>query len=395
MAIVSLTIVKSRPRKDGRYNIKVALAHAGKTTYISTPYNVDNAGQFRSGRVIGRPDAAQLNTRLRHILDNYQQRIDDLPNALLTVQQVRQLVTHAPIDKPTIAQFAERFATSLDRQHRTSYAQNIRYTASAFVRCFGESYMFDGLTKFALVDFENHLRDAGQSDTTINIRMSHLKTLVNSAILAGVVTYSMHPFALYKAPAKAVREIALTREQLHTLRDAVFDDDASKRRLECARTLLLLSFCLGGVNLVDLMSIDFRADVAVYKRSKTGNEVRVTIPGEAKALAEPYIGAGGKLDFGYNFGSYNDFRSMVGRSMRMLREPLGIQQLCYYSARKTFVQLGYELGIPLYILEYAVGQTIKDQHQRPIYNYFVIMQREADAAIRKVLDYAFGLKNPV
>lgn len=388
MAIISLTIVKSRPLKSGGYNIKVALAHAGRTTYISTPYNVDNAGQWRAGRVVGRADAAQVNKRLRHILDTYQQRIDELPNAVLTVQQVRQLITQAPLTKPTMQQFCSQFAASLDRQHRTSYASNIRYTAAALADCFGASMMFDGLTKFQIRDFENHLRSSGQSDTTINIRMSHLKTLVNTAILAGVVEYRQHPFLGYTPPRKHVREIALTIDQLHTLRDFAFADDASRRRFECARDLFMLSFYMGGVNLIDLVAIDFRGGVATYKRSKTSNEVRITIPPEAHAIARRYMGADGRLDFGYHFGNYNDFRSMVGRSLRMMRDLVGIPFLCYYSARKTFVQFGYELGIPLYLLEYAVGQTVKDQQRRPIYNYFVIMQRDADAAVRKILDYA-------
>jgi hypothetical protein len=59
----------------------------------------------------------------------------------------------------------------------------------------------------------------------------------------------------------------------------------------------------------------------------------------------------------------------------------------FYSARKTFCQFGYELGIPLYILEYAIGQTIKDANNRPIFNYIKIMRSQADDAIRKILDY--------
>lgn len=128
MALISLTIVRSRPQQDGSYNVKLALAHGGKTTYISTPYNIDNASQWRNGRVVNRADAAHLNKRLRNILDDYQARIDALPNAALTIAQVRELVTHAPMHKPTIAQYCTQFQASLIRQHRESYATNIHST---------------------------------------------------------------------------------------------------------------------------------------------------------------------------------------------------------------------------------------------------------------------------
>ena len=62
--------------------------------------------------------------------------------------------------------------------------------------------------------------------------------------------------------------------------------------------------------------------------------------------------------------------------------------LMYYSARKTFVQFGYELDIPLYILEYAIGHSIKEASNRPIFNYIVIMREKADNAIRKIIDYS-------
>ena len=109
---------------------------------------------------------------------------------------------------------------------------------------------------------------------------------------------------------------------------------------------------------------------------------------EAASIAQRWMAANGTLDFGYRFSDYTDFRSMVGRTLRNLRDTLHLPTLCYYSARKTFVQFGYELGIPLYILEYAVGQTVKDERQRPIYQYFKIMQREADNAVRKIIDHA-------
>lgn len=389
MAIVSLTIVRSRPQKDGSFNIKVALAHGHRTTYISTPYNVDNAAQWRDGRVIGRADAAQMNKRLRHLLDEYQLRVDNLPNAELTIAQVRHLITHAPVTKPTIVQFCERFAQSLDRQRRTSYASNIRYTAAALERCFGSAAMFDSLTMYSLREFESHLRAAGQSDTTINIRMSHFKTLVNAAIYAGVVTYQQHPFQLYTPPRKRVREIALDKQQLARLRDADLSG-ARARRYIVARDVFMLSFYLGGVNLTDLLAIDFRQPCAVYRRSKTGQDVRLTIQPEAAAIAEKYAGNDGRLSFGYKFKNYADFRSMIGRSLRTLRDTLGIPQLCYYSARKTFVQFGFELGVPLSVLEYAVGHSPKDAQVRAIYNYFRVLQPQADDAVRKIIAFSLN-----
>ena len=58
--------------------------------------------------------------------------------------------------------------------------------------------------------------------------------------------------------------------------------------------------------------------------------------------------------------------------------------MCYYSARKSFVQHGFDLGGNLEVLEYCIGQSVKNN--RPIFNYLKIMRRHADVAFRRILD---------
>ena len=71
---------------------------------------------------------------------------------------------------------------------------------------------------------------------------------------------------------------------------------------------------------------------------------------------------------------------------RRTAKGLGIKgQFSFYSGRKTFAQFAFLLGIKTEVIEYCVGQSVKNN--RPIYNYVRVMQRQADAAIRKVIDY--------
>ena len=60
--------------------------------------------------------------------------------------------------------------------------------------------------------------------------------------------------------------------------------------------------------------------------------------------------------------------------------------MCYYSARKTFSQFAFDLGVRTEIIEYCIGQSMKEN--RPIYNYVRVMQKQADLVIRKVINYA-------
>jgi integrase len=159
----------------------------------------------------------------------------------------------------------------------------------------------------------------------------------------------------------------------------------------------MLSYYLAGINLIDLLSYDFRnKKIMEYIRTKTRNKkktnrtVSFSIPDEAMPIIHRYMSPKtGRLDFGQK-GTYDTFKNIVTRDIKRIAKKLGIRQaekVCYYTARKSFVQHGFDLGISLEVLEYCIGQSMKSN--RPIFNYLKIMRRHADTAMRKIFD---GLK---
>ena len=60
------------------------------------------------------------------------------------------------------------------------------------------------------------------------------------------------------------------------------------------------------------------------------------------------------------------------------------KKVTYYSARKTFAQHGYNLGIQIEKIEYCIGHSMKSN--RPIFNYIKIMQEHADKVFREILN---------
>ena len=94
----------------------------------------------------------------------------------------------------------------------------------------------------------------------------------------------------------------------------------------------------------------------------------------------------GKIDL-HNKGKYEWMLSSIDRSLKTVSAQLNLEcgnRITFYSARKSFVQHGFELGIPLEVLEYCIGQSMKTN--RPIFNYVKIMSRHADEAIRKIVE---------
>ena len=395
MATISLCIVTSRPRQDGTFAIRFKITNGTSVTYISTQYYVEKK-QWNGGQVVRHPQAAMINAKLSQMLCAYQTKLDELdPPKSVPASKIREwLESDATPNKESFTAFAERYIERLKENNQKSYAQNMGYTLKAIVDCFGGSVRLKDFTYIALGLFENHLRGNGQSDTTINIRMTHLKALLNYAVKTGAVEYKIPPFANYRMPAKNVREIWITKEELKKLREAEFSG-ISERRHTVARDLFMLSFYFAGINLTDLMDARLDGDTINFIRKKTAAKkqgekgVSLTIQPEARVIIDKYITADGTLDFGYHYRDYEQFRSFVTKGLNKIGVDLGFEKkLMFYSARKTFVQFGQQLGIPLYVLEYAIGQTIKDANSRPIFDYLKVMRFQADLAIRKIIDFS-------
>lgn len=402
MATISLTIIRTRPNKDGSFNIKIQITTTGKVAYIPTRFKIDNISQWRNGKVVKRPDAELVNRKLRHLLMQYEDAFDTLPgNVTMSASEIKGYLEMQLNKTDYVKDYAERYIGRLLKNGQESYASNMGYTMKYLIECFGEYVTFQQFNLYAIKQWEKFLFDKGSSATTVNIRMSHLKALLNAAANEGMVEYKIFPFRQYRMPSKSVRDICISKEEFIKLRDAVFEG-VSTKRLTVARDLFLLSFYCAGINLTDLVDATLMGNVLTFVRKKTADkkqgekEVSITIQPEARAIIDKYANNLGKLDFGYHYSDYGQFRSFVTKSLNRIGELLGFEKrLMFYSARKTFCQFGFELGVPLYVLEYAIGQTIKDANSRPIFNYIKIMRQQADAAIRMIIDYTLNTDDDI
>ena len=400
MAQLSFVIVPSRANSDGSHQIRLKITNVNTTAYLTTKFSVDTPGQFQNGMVVKHPRAVAINKDLRILLGEYEGMLMEMGETRVPASQIKKYLERPRFAGESLKEYAEKYIAELKANGQTSYAQNMGYTLKYLVEKFGEYVSLSAMSLTAIKEWERFLLKRGDSATTINIRMTHLKALLNAAVNESVVEYKIFPFRNYKMPAKNVRDICISKAELTKLREAEFSG-VSAKRLTVARDLFLLSFYCAGINLTDLMSAKLDGDILTFIRKKTAEkkmgadkEVSITIQPEARAIIDKYINEYGELDMGYNYRDYEQFRSFVTKSLNRIGEELGFEKrLTFYSARKTFVQFGSELGIPLYILEYAIGQTIKEANNRPVFNYLKIMRNQADLAVRTIIDYSFEPAN--
>lgn len=394
MAQLSFVVVPSRVNSDGTHTIRLKITNVNTTRYILTKYKVGSEKQFQNGKVVKHPQAAAINQKLNIMLGEYEDLLSKMGNARATATEIKNFIEQPRFVGEDLCEYAKKYIAELNNNGQDSYARNMGYTLKYLTECFGENVALSSINTSAIKMWEKWLVRMGYSPTTINIRMSHLKALLNAAVTEGIVEYKIFPFRGYKMPTKNVREIWISKDELKKLREAEFTG-VSERRHTVARDLFMLSFYFAGINLTDLMDANLDGDTINFVRKKTAAKktgekgVSLTIQPEARAIIDHYITDDGKLDFGYNYSQYEQFRSFVTKGLNKIGEVLGFEnKLMFYSARKTFVQFGQQLGIPLYVLEYAIGQSIKDSNSRPIFDYMKVMRFQADLAIRKIIDFS-------
>lgn len=395
MIQLSFVIVPSRANKDGSHSIRLKITNVNTSAYLKTKYQVEKANQFQNGQVVKHPQAVAINKDLRILLGRYEAMVTEMMDNKAPASQIKKFLEEPRFVGESLVKFTQRYIDNLKANGQASYALNMSYTLKAIIEKFGRHISLAAMNLAAVKEWEKYLFKLGYSPTTVNIRMTHLKAILNAAVNEGVVEYKIFPFRNYKLPSKIVRDICISKSELTKLREAEFSG-VSEKRLSVARDLFMLSFYCAGINLTDLMSATLKDDVLTFVRKKTADkkksadkEVSITIQPEARRIIDKYIDKNGKLEMGYSFKDYEQFRSFVTKSLNRIGQELGFEKkLMFYSARKTFVQFGSELGIPLYVLEYAIGQTIKEANNRPVFNYLKIMRQQADLAIRVIIDYA-------
>lgn len=391
MATLFPTIVPALAKKDGGHTIRIAVRHNNETRYIPTKISIDSISEFKNGKIVKRADKEMLNIQLRKELILYEERYDSiLYNECLSCSQLVKMLKESSSrsEHQTIEQVTNEFLEQIDKEERPKTYKLYRLSLNKYIEFAGKGSLLVHITPIRINSYITALTKSKLSPTTINIYLTHLKVLINYAVKMRYVSFEVDPFITARIPSSKKRDTAITIEELKRIRDY----EPKNHNMMVVRDIFMLTYYLAGINLIDMLDIDFKdaKEISYIRRktmhSKDGDNVTCfTIPDEAFPLIKKYMDKKtGKLVFG-RYSSYVSCYNVLARKIKDLQKVGGIRHyFTLYSARKSFVQHGFDIGIPLSTLEYCIGQTMKED--RPIFNYVRIMKKHADLAIRQILD---------
>ena len=209
---------------------------------------------------------------------------------------------------------------------------------------------FTEITYSMLQDYEDSLKNKPRAMT---LYLGSIRHLYREAMRQYNTDYeqpiSNDPFLRYRVPkqkmAKGVR--ALSLEELMKIYEY---DGTPGTRPQLARDCFILSFCLMGMNSVDMYECDNCKDnVLRYNRAKTkdrrsdGAYIEVAIHPFVKKLMKKYKGKVRVFNFYKRYASAQDFNQAVNKGLKKIGKDVGINNLQFYQARHTFATLSRNL----------------------------------------------------
>lgn len=190
---------------------------------------------------------------------------------------------------------------------------------------------------------------------------------------------SNYPFRRYHIKRETTRKRNLSAQYISNIvRSEV------KPCEERYRDFFFLSFCLIGVNPIDLLTAkpnqlsDGRFE---YIRAKTHKLYSIKVEPEAQRLIDKYRGKKHLLCFA-DTAVYTNFMQKANLYLRSIRDDITM-----YYARHSWASIASELDVPMETISAALGHSFGNATTAVYINF---QQKKVDDANRKVIDYVLS-----
>lgn len=346
MATITLEIGKKNKKGVRPVTFLVCQGKNSKKR-ISTEISVADSELSSNGKRIKNVEKAMLVEQMRRKLEDRLAALSlDLAGRNADASYIVERITAAYDDVEFFA-FADEWLKHTDIKGKKNYETML----NTLEKHLGHRRLpFSSITYNALKDFEEYLKDKPRAQS---LYLGEMRHLYREAMRRYNTDYDQiirnDPFQRYKVPRQVLKKgvRALSLEQL--LKIYHFKGDPHSRA-QLARDTFILSFCLMGMNSVDMYSCtDRKGDTIRYKRSKTKDRrndeayMEVVIQPFIKDLVKMYKGRKRVFNFSERYTTASIFNQNINIGLKDVGKAVGIDGLNFYQARHTFATLSRNL----------------------------------------------------
>lgn len=421
MLTIKAEVQRDKQRSDGTYNVKVRFTQDRKVKRLSsslfvTSKDLTKSFNFKEGTTVKKEVDKLINTyqekcaKLQLEVNHY--TLDDILAFLKSDREQTQ-----PID---FILFCKEWLETTDIKGKKNYQSALNSSISYL----GKGHLkTDEVTSQLLNGFKAHLnlkrekqvlqlQKQGKripSNRIVSLYLGSIRHLFNEAKKKyndydkNIILIPHSPFEHIEVPKQeATRKRALTAEVINQILMLPYICNANGKERNCpfnlAKDCFILSFCLMGMNSVDLHSCDeIEENVITYYRSKTTGrrldkaKMKVSILPILSSLIKKYKDYTDKKVFRFYqmYNTANNFNRAINAGLKEIGKLLKVDDLEFYAARHSWATIALnKVGIDKYTVHSALNHVDEAMKVTDIYiERDFINENQANA---KVIKYVFG-----
>lgn len=328
-----------KPRKDGSRYVAILVTQGKSRRRIRTDLILQAEDLTPKGKVRNKAKAHYIDTLVARLKDRmYEVNLDLLGQRIDADELIRRMQ-----QKNRNIDFFEWADVWMGRQ-KLKGLKNYRSMLSALEKFLGERVLpMRLITRKLLGDFSRWLDDRPRAKSMYLSAMGHLYREAQAEFNTEAeqpLGYS--PFDGFKMPRQVVRgRRAITREEV--LRVYSYRGTGVA---QLARDCFILSFCLMGMNSVDLFNArKMRDGMICYERTKTKDRrwdrayIEVRVHPVLNELMWKYGDTARVFSFWRRYANYKNFQRSLNLGLKVVGEAVGVPGLQFYQARHSFATI--------------------------------------------------------
>jgi len=391
-----------KKKKDGTRNVKIILTHERKLKRLPTNIYVSGTDLTKSGKLKNQ----LVIDKIEDLMRKYRNKCNALSTGLngMDIQALASYLEEESEDLDFIKIFREYISSHKEKKG----IKNYRSALNALIKFIENDKL--GISDIS-VSFLEKL-EKSLTGRAVSLYLGSIRHVYMYAKLKyndeerGIIRIPYNPFERYRVPKQNVAikralEASIIREIIDMSYDAAKSHDGDENRFNLAKDCFILSFCLIGMNSVDLYNCHrFEKGMIIYERTKTKDrrsdraEIHVSVSHYIKKLFNKYHDKTGQRVFVFYqmYSTESTFNAALNKGLKRIGEKLGIEKLEFYSARHSWATIARnDLMIDKSTINDALNHIDNSMSVTDLY-----IKKDFSAinkANEKVLDYIFGNKS--
>lgn len=357
--MATITYELGKQKKDKTIKVYIVLSHRGTRKRIPMNITIKECDLSRNGNIKSSSIQRDIEDRINALKNKLYDLEKSIGNKDVDTEWIySQLINgNKTLD---FFEYTRQWIEKSSNKGKGNYSIMLN-SLHRFLKC--DILLFSDINYNLLNNYKDYLTGHSRAQS---LYLGCMRHIFNEAIREynrdDVKVITNNPFNSFTIP----KSTPMTKDRV------ISDDNLIKlfnfygtRRVGMARDCYILSFCLIGMNSVDIYECtSYSNGVLAYDRAKTRDRrsdnahIEIVVPNIIKPLFEKYKGNSRVFNFYKKYSNAANFNKHINKGLHIIADTLDIPHFDFYSARHTWASIARNrLGIDKYTIHEALNHV--------------------------------------